>query len=203
MTECAVNQDENKLYGREQVIEIINSVLSKVQSPDDVSKDVLLSELDELHRVIVETVEAFSGTLPGDIKGKHIPTATDELEAVLGATEEATGTIMDSCEAIQAKLDGMDASLAAAVEEEVTKIFEACSFQDITGQRISKVVKAIREIDEKVEHMMSVIGGGRSAPAATDEKAVGGDEGLLNGPQLPENAVSQEDIDKILAEFDN
>jgi chemotaxis regulatin CheY-phosphate phosphatase CheZ len=37
------------------------------------------------------------------------------------------------------------------------------------------------------------------------EKSVSVDEAnsLLNGPQLPDKAISQADIDKLLAEFDN
>lgn len=200
MSGQAEKELEDKLYGREQVIEIINSVLAKVQSQDELSKDGLVEELRELHRLVEESVNAIAGVQPGDIQDKHIPTATDELEAVLGATEEATGTIMDACEAIQGKLDHMDSMVASVVEDEITRIFEACSFQDITGQRISKVVKAIKDIDEKVQNVLAAIGGQAAAATGDDERT--GDDRLLNGPQLPENSVTQDDIDKILAEFD-
>ena len=40
----------------------------------------------------------------------------------------------------------------------VTQIFEACNFQDVTGQRISKVVKTLQLIDNRVSQLLHTFG---------------------------------------------
>lgn len=205
MSESA--QLKSETYERDQVVKIINSVLDKVQKNDSVPGNVLAKEMQELKVIIENTRQEVCAVNPDDIKGVHIPTATDELDAVVGATEEATGTIMDCCDVIQEHMSKVDKSVAEAVEAEITKIFEACSFQDITGQRITKVVKTLQAIEEKVGKILEVVlGKTPGVSLAGDGGAVADGEdpqSLLNGPQMPDKAISQNDIDKLLAEFDN
>ena len=47
---------------------------------------------------------------------------------------------------------------AAKLQDAVTQIYEACSFQDITGQRITKVVTTLKAIEGKVAHIISTFG---------------------------------------------
>jgi chemotaxis protein CheZ len=101
---------------------------------------------------------------------------------------------------------------ADVLSKAVTRIYEACSFQDITGQRISKVVTVLQNVETRVDALLSAFGteGGTAAsetaasaeePAAT-EPAANSDEDLMSGPQLPGTGNSQEDIDALLASFD-
>ncbi len=83
----------------------------------------------------------------------------------------------------------------------MTRIYEACSFQDITGQRITKVVTTLKVIEEKVAHIISTFGP-NIPPMAKTGTHVASDADLLNGPQLPANAMDQSDIDKLLASFE-
>jgi chemotaxis protein CheZ len=84
----------------------------------------------------------------------------------------------------------------------VTKILEACSFQDITGQRINKVVKSIKQIDEKISRLMGVLEEKiPGLPSTVLQDTRQGDAKLLNGPQMPDKAISQDDIDKLLADL--
>ena len=85
-----------------------------------------------------------------------------------------------------------------------TKIYEACAFQDITGQRITKVVGALRQIQDKVQALLEAFGEEirklpRERPAAAE---TADDARLMNGPQMPDAAISQDDIDAILAGSD-
>jgi chemotaxis protein CheZ len=134
-----------------------------------------------------------------EISHNHIPTATDELDAVVSETAKATGTIMDACEKIEKISGELGAPAGPELASSVTSIYEACGFQDITGQRITKVVKTLKHIEAKVSEIISAFGHthpGIIAPAKEEEK------NLLNGPQLKNTASSQEDIDKLLASFD-
>ena len=47
---------------------------------------------------------------------------------------------------------------AAKLQDATTRIYEACSFQDITGQRITKVVAALKAIEAKVAQIVATFG---------------------------------------------
>jgi chemotaxis protein CheZ len=105
-------------------------------------------------------------------------------------------------EEIERLAGGLPVEVAAPLGDIVIKVYEACGFQDITGQRISKVVKALHHIEGKIEALLAVFGADLSEPAAAEAPA-SGDASLLNGPALPSAAGnSQADIDALLASFD-
>ncbi len=199
----AAPKKTDSTYEKDQVVQIINSVISKVGGTGDLSRDAIFKELGDLKKIIEDARAEMRQAGASDIKGKHIPTATDELDEVVKATAEATGTIMDACDVIQEKAGAAGGENGDAIGAEVMKIYEACSFQDITGQRITKVVTSLKAIEEKVDNLMAVLGGASSGAAASavSEDARTGDEALLNGPQMPDQAMGQEDIDDLLSEL--
>ena len=77
-----------------------------------------------------------------------------ELEAVVQATEQAANQIMEAAEAISAWLQaGGDPAALPAVTQQVNAIFVACTFQDLTGQRIRRAIQHLQQ----VETMLSTI----------------------------------------------
>ncbi|MGX9964268.1 hypothetical protein ACVFYP_13140 [Roseomonas sp. F4] len=79
-----------------------------------------------------------------------------ELEAVVQATEAAANTIMEAAEAIQdwVAKGGKDKDAVAAIAERVNSIFEACSFQDVTGQRIRRAIQHLQQVESMLETMI-------------------------------------------------
>jgi chemotaxis protein CheZ len=83
----------------------------------------------------------------------------------------------------------------------VIHIFEACNFQDLTGQRITKVVATLKFIETHIVRMMEIWGGievfQELTPQAMAERD--GDKKLLNGPKLDGEVghASQDDIDAL------
>jgi chemotaxis protein CheZ len=155
----------------------------------------LLAEIEALGRAIALMRLDVARMPVDDIARTHIPCATDELDAIVVHTAAATETILGSCEVLDTLAAGLDGAPSRAVQEMTSRIYEACSFQDITGQRIAKIVATLQTIEAKVGHIRAAFGHPASPPAAT------GDAGLLNGPQLPANAMAQADIDRLLAAF--
>ena len=189
---------KDRAYSRKEVVEIIRSVLGGIDKDSEESSK-LHSELTTLAAYIENMRSELAQLRSIEISHNHIPTATDELDAVVGETAKATGAIMDACDRMQEIAGTMPAATGAEINGLVTSIYEACSFQDITGQRITKVVKTLKHIENKVSEIISAFGHAQPAaavPAAKEES------GLLNGPQLKGPASSQEDIDKLLASFD-
>lgn len=171
-----------------------------------------VSGLESVSDSIQQVKSELAELRPEEIQYLHIPNATDELDAVVLATERATNAIMENVEVIEAVAEGLDAEAADSLSLAVTQIYEACSFQDITGQRINKVIKALRAIETKVETLLEAVGHEVSAEKAAElemlrqtashEEHEDEDSALLSGPQLDGQGMSQDDIDKLLADFD-
>jgi len=163
----------------------------------------IYAQLKRLSDFIERTKAEIAAIRPDDVKREHLPKATDELDAIVEATAGATNRIMDAAEVftdIASRLSGADADKAMNA---VTSIYEACSFQDITGQRITKVVKTLKVIEARLEQMVSSADlEGITAAAQGPTGDIDTDAALLNGPALPGEGRSQDDIDALLASFD-
>lgn len=193
-------------YGRGQVIEIINSVISKVDHGRDDTKEVF-KHIAELAEIIDSLKKDIASTNPEHVKNSHIPDATDELSAVVTATAEATNKIMGLCEDIEEITETVEGPQKDELNAKVTQIYEACTFQDITGQRIKNVIGTLQLIEQKIDSILSTLGDkvGLKVSDSKFEKIVSieDDKSLMNGPQnAKEKAITQDDIDKLLAEFD-
>ncbi|WP_372006047.1 protein phosphatase CheZ [Tistrella mobilis] len=134
-----------------------------------------------------------------------LASATQALEGVVEGTEAATEAILSQIEAIETALDAVSAELSpdsqarAALDNAgmaITALYEACGFQDLTGQRIAKVRKVLQQVDAHLEELLEIVGHDQVAalpPPAERE----GDARLLNGPVDDASRVSQSDIDSL------
>jgi chemotaxis protein CheZ len=149
----------------------------------------------------IESLKREIGVLKAnEIKSARIPAAGQELSAVCQATEAATNTIMECAEAVMAADSSDSVVYKALVADKMMVIFEACSFQDITGQRISKVVETLQLIDERVSRFAKAIAAKDASDETSDPEAVRAREErrkrlLLNGPALDGPATSQSEVD--------
>ncbi len=138
---------------------------------------------------------------PGDLESARIPRAGLELDAIVQQTEEATNTIMTAAEEIMgADASDMDA-YQATTNDAVMRIFEACSFQDITGQRISKVVETLSHIEQRVLELRNLLGVTEEDiedAAKADADEVTEDEALLSGPALEGEGIDQGAVDALM-----
>ena len=146
--------------------------------------------------------------LPGE-ETPDIARMSDELGAIVTGTEQATETILTAVEQIDDNANDLGAmvrtnaqrDMANDIQEQVVKVFEACNFQDLTGQRISKVIRAFGFIEQRVDQMMEIWGGIDSFKGFEPEEIMDNGSGhhLLNGPSLVSDAdvANQDDIDAL------
>jgi chemotaxis protein CheZ len=196
----------NEPLTREDVAAILAEVVGSMEGDVSALDIKLYRELDSLARYIQNAKAEIAAIRPEAISEDYIVSATDELDAVVGATEEATGRILDAAEEIMTVSSGVEGEAGEKLMELATGIFEASNFQDITGQRITKVVKTLKHIEEKVDALLGALGEeverARSRHSEAAEAAETSDADLLNGPQLPAAANDQDEIDRLLASFD-
>lgn len=148
---------------------------------------------------ISKTRDEISKLRPNDIREQRIPVAGAELEAVVTDTEKATESIM--CEAetlLSAEPDDLDA-YKAEVDAAMMRIIESCSFQDLSGQRVSKVVDSLRHVEKRVSRFAATMG---VADAEADEDEIAETERKkklhLNGPALGGPEIAQTEVDDII-----
>ena len=139
----------------------------------------------------IESMRTEIGALQvNDLKESRIPSAGQELGAIVAATEAATDTIMTCAEELMGADTTDHAAYKALVDEKMMIIFEACSFQDITGQRIETRVARFAEV-MKASDIQGFLSDDERARAERNEK------NLLNGPQLAGQGVDQASVDKM------
>jgi chemotaxis regulatin CheY-phosphate phosphatase CheZ len=167
---------------------------------------ILRRELQEMSGYIQRTREEIAALHPDtEPQSSRIILATGELDAIVSATERATSDILAAAERIQEtaerlpKLAEGEASAASDIAAQAMEIMMACSFQDITGQRTTKVVNTLRYIEQRVNSMIAIWDvetAARKRPVEPLDRRP--DAHLLNGPPL-EGGVSQDDVDALLA----
>src|SRR3981081_2823213 len=163
-------------------------------------------ELDLIHDAISRTKREIAVLHGNSFNGEEMAKVNGELGAVVGGTEQATQQILEAVEAIDqaasalGKVTSPDQQkiLSDDIQERVVSIFEACNFQDLTGQRINKVMTTMKFIENHITVMMDIWGGVDAirahAPPIIDDRE--GDARLLNGPKLDGDVghASQNDI---------
>ncbi|MFL5111162.1 MAG: protein phosphatase CheZ [Microvirga sp.] len=136
--------------------------------------------------------------------------ASRELAAIVGSTEQATQSILQAAEEIDQAANALSASVKGShdqglthdVQDRVVQIFEACNFQDLTGQRITKIVGVLKFVEERLDRMIGVWGGLDAFKELAGEQRherAPGERALLNGPRLADDVghVTQDDIDAL------
>jgi chemotaxis protein CheZ len=166
-------------------------------------------ELDLIHDAISRTKHEIAVLHGKSFNGGEMAKVTGELGAVVGGTEQATQQILEAAEAIDqaatamTKVNSPDQQkrLSEEIGERVVSIFEACNFQDLTGQRIGKVMTTMKFIETHITVMMDIWGGidAIRAHARPIVDAREGDARLLNGPKNEGDVghASQNDIDAL------
>ena len=197
-------EQEFSLTDIASVTEVLVSTMVSYFSSVDAS---IYNECRSLSEYIKGAREEIAALSPGDDDDSHIPRAGKELDAIVKATEEATDGIMNAAEVVMDALGEDDLeSQRAKIEAAMMEIFEACSFQDITGQRISKVVETFNHIEQRIAELGDLMGVTNedivAAHGKTQEKEPVKHDPLARGPSLEGEGIEQDQVDALLNEGD-
>lgn len=162
---------------------------------------IVRRELDEMSGVIVRMRQEIATLRPEHAADSRILAATEELDAIVSATERATSEILNAAERLLEQAGQVAAAglgeLATGIEAQATEILMACSFQDITGQRTTRVVNALRYLEQRVNAMIQIWANEPGTSGTGLPADLRPDAHLLNGPALPGQGRSQSDIDAL------
>lgn len=146
----------------------------------------------------------------------HLSVASEEMDAIVHSTENATNDILQAAEKIQEvawhlREKGASEASCEEIDNSATDIYMACSFQDLTGQRTTKVIRVLQYLEARINSMIEIWGladdeellattgkaKSNASPTSLDERP---DAHLLNGPQATNLALGQDNIDALLGD---
>lgn len=143
-----------------------------------------------------------SSLRPDHMRFERIPEAGRELDAVVESTEEASGAIMTAAEEIMAADASDPEAYKAMVDERMMLIFEACSFQDITGQRVAKVIETLQHIEARVSRFAEAINTADAEGYMTEDERRREERkmrNILHGTQLDGEGADQSQVDALFS----
>ncbi len=173
---------------------------------DDFARDVR-HEIAQMVKTIAQAKSEIASIKHPMAEDDRVKRASSELDAIVLATEAATNTILEAVETIEQKNrelfqsfadDDQMTALTDQIGNQIVLIMEACNFQDLTGQRISKVINTLRFIEERIVAMIEIWGPESFKELPEPELVDSRDqERLTNGPALEGEGISQDDIDAL------
>lgn len=205
-------------YARRHRAADTDAIVSSIERLERVIKrDRHVPDIDRIKLDLADMAEAIQRTKVEiaqmqleTVEGGRFAQASNELDAIVSQTEDATETILSNTERVQEiawtlREDGIDGALCDRLDSHATEIYTACSFQDLTGQRTRKVVTVLRYLESRIGSMMSIWGmgdvedmpvaGGSATVSPQDSRP---DAHLLNGPALAGEGIEQSAVDDIL-----
>lgn len=147
----------------------------------------LNSELVSLFSYVTRLREEIASINRGQGGTEQFKSMSDQLDATVGATEEATNTIMESMEGNETAVGELRKSISYPEQvkfldqifEDDSNVFQACAFQDITGQRVSKILKSGIYAEQRVNNLVDIWGKAALDEIAAKEEEQTEDEKLL------------------------
>ena len=177
-----------------EVLELSHTLTSAMEHFFTALDTSIKDEFRDIAGFIQKARDEIGGLRPSDIQQNRLPRAGEELEAIVQDTEVATEKIMSTAEDVLALDPETDENYATEIQDRMLVIIEACSFQDLTGQRVSKVVSTLKQIEDRITRFAEVMGleEGETELTAEEQRAK---DLLLNGPAIGGPETAQEDID--------
>ena len=184
-----------------EVVALAEITAASLQTFFETMDVAIYRELREIAEYIQAMKREIGALGVNEIRETRIPAAGEELGAIVKATENATNTIMECAEAVMSTShDDMEA-FKALVEAKMLVIFEACSFQDITGQRIAKVVATLEHIEARVARFAAAVHAKDLSGYLSEVEQAHAERRkrlLLNGPAREGEGIAQTDVDRLL-----
>jgi chemotaxis protein CheZ len=204
---------------RHELMAEIKALRAMIEPSQNVSRDTMdraraqiaeaqsyKRELDLIYAAVKRTKEEIDTINSGAATQSETGRAGRELQAIVTGTEQATQSVLQAAEEIDQVATtlsavlkgGHDQGLVHDIHERVVQIYEACNFQDLTGQRVAKVVATLKYVEDHVAHLMEIWHGIEQFKPVVIE-SLDDDRKFLNGPKLADDTghCSQDDIDTI------
>jgi chemotaxis regulatin CheY-phosphate phosphatase CheZ len=163
------------------------------------SMDRLRFDLVEMARAITRTKTEIASIRPSDHAHTDLVVASEALDGIVRTTERATSEILEAAEHVQEaawtlREEGANEGLCDELDRRATEIYTACSFQDLTAQRVTRIVATLRFLEGRLNAMIDIWGGAEAGDAPA------GDHADLGRDLDEDDALSQSAVDGMILE---
>lgn len=191
----------------DDVQSLVDGLIDAIVAQAGAENRQMENELREVLDYVVRAKQEFMSIGPRTLSAKKIPDANNELNAILGATEEAAGQIMDAADQVSELAGTVGGPTGSQLQSISTRLYEASAFQDICGQRITKVLAILKFLEGRLAALAETLGDSRleeeDETVEFDKNGLAVDpDRLTHGPQLEGKGISQNQVDALLAKFD-
>ncbi|WP_245298618.1 hypothetical protein [Methylobacterium platani] len=150
-------------------------------------------DLIEMAKAISRTKSEIAAIHAPDQDQSRLGAASEALDGIVRTTERATSDILQAAEEVQEvawtlRETGADSRVCDRLDHNATQIYTACSFQDLTAQRTSRIVNTLRYLEQRLTAMIEIWASEDDPPAQEADRAA-----------VPETALDQNDVDQIVA----
>jgi chemotaxis regulatin CheY-phosphate phosphatase CheZ len=160
----------------------------------------LRGDLMEMANAIARTKAEIAAISAPEQDQTRLSVASEALDAIVRATERATSDILGAAEEVQEaawtlREHGADANICDELDRHATQIYTACSFQDLTAQRTSRIVHTLRYLEERLVAMIAIWGSD-----ADEIPPAPGEEGARSRPSTESDLedLCQSDVDRFI-----
>ncbi|BAQ45130.1 hypothetical protein Maq22A_c09160 [Methylobacterium aquaticum] len=174
-----------------QAIGRIETVVSAERGPPGMER--LRFDLIEMAKAISRTKSEIAAIHTPDHDQSQLGAASEALDGIVRTTERATSDILQAAEEVQEvawtlRETGAESAVCDRLDHNATQIYTACSFQDLTAQRTSRIVNTLRYLEQRLIAMIEIWASEDDPPAQAGQRA-----------EMPETALDQDDVDEIVA----
>ena len=174
-----------------QAIGRIETVVTAERGPPGMER--LRFDLIEMAKAISRTKSEIAAIHTPDHDQSQLGAASEALDGIVRTTERATSDILQAAEEVQEvawtlRETGAESAVCDRLDHNATQIYTACSFQDLTAQRTSRIVNTLRYLEQRLIAMIEIWASEDDPPAQAGQRA-----------EMPETALDQDDVDEIVA----
>ena len=176
----------------------LQRIIESLRTLDREEKGPLIAVLEHLSHYVQGTRRDIAALRVSDDSEYSFTTAAAELQEIVDESARATNDIIAAAEAIETVAASRDRATAKALSDAATRIYVSCAFQDITGQRIAKVLQTLQRIETGVAELAQACTGELDVQVNGSMASVH-DGTRLEGPPRNAPPTRQEDIDRLFS----
>lgn len=196
---------EHALRNRSADTDVLLAAIGRLESAVTGDRETgrfgrMRGDLTDMAQAIARTKAEIGAIATPAHDGSRLGVASAALDGIVRSTERATSDILTAAEHVQEaawtlREAGAEPAACDILDRRATEIYTACSFQDLTAQRIARIVHTLRYLEDRITAMIAIWGDDRDAvPAGPDD----GSAARPEARRVAEADLSQTDVDRFI-----
>lgn len=160
----------------------------------------LSAEIEQVANYVFRLRREISALRPGSIAQDEVPSIREDLTSVETEVRSATDRIMRAAETLLSSAQALPDEARRAFDANLTAILEACSFQDLAGQRLARATVRLTQLEKRIERFIRTVNVPDAAIVFDRDaivRTVRREMLLVEGPQAAGDAIDQDGVDKL------